>query len=55
MLALAKALIEAEWRPDRPVWFVSHTADGTHAPADNRACLARGAAGAQALGARHRL
>jgi hypothetical protein len=27
MLTLAKALIEAEWRPDRPVWFVSHTAE----------------------------
>ena len=27
MLTIAKALVEAEWRPHRPVWFVSHTAE----------------------------
>jgi len=27
MLAIAKALVEADWRPSRPIWFVSHTAE----------------------------
>ena len=27
MLTIAKALVEAKWRPNRPVWFVSHTAE----------------------------
>jgi hypothetical protein len=27
MLAIAKALVERDWRPSRPVWFVSHTAE----------------------------
>ncbi|MEI6725134.1 MAG: M28 family peptidase [Actinomycetes bacterium] len=27
MLAVAKALVAADWRPSRPVWFVSHTAE----------------------------
>jgi hypothetical protein len=27
MLTVAKALIRAGWRPSRPVWFVSHTAE----------------------------
>ncbi len=27
MLAVAKALVEADWRPSRPIWFVSHTAE----------------------------
>ena len=27
MLTIAKALVEADWRPRRPIWFVSHTAE----------------------------
>jgi hypothetical protein len=27
MLTIAKALVEADWRPKRPIWFVSHTAE----------------------------
>jgi len=27
MLTIAKALVEAGWRPSRPIWFVSHTAE----------------------------
>jgi len=27
MLTIAKSLVEADWRPSRPIWFVSHTAE----------------------------
>ena len=27
MLTIAKALVEADWQPSRPIWFVSHTAE----------------------------
>jgi Peptidase family M28/PA domain len=27
MLTIAKGLVEADWRPSRPIWFVSHTAE----------------------------